>query len=344
MQLERFTERVLKHLPNKPYCSDDKTARLIRTKRYALKEPYIQINQPSMCAWLIFDIDEPFMGEYAWEIHGLPPPNYIAFSRDSRKYHMGYAVTPVCTTENARLKPLRYLAAIQRTYTRLLNADEGFAHLVTKNPLHSDWLVHVFHNHEYSLGELHDAVGELDKKKIDASDSELIGYERNVELFDALRYHAYNMIESVRQGQFTSESWRNYLTDHANALNQKYFTNAVSVDGAFKGLLTDGDCRSIAKSVSKWTWRNQSSIRSRIRKMQLDKSQPLETRQALGAHYAATVKANATQAKIQEAVDSLLAANKKATQKAVQELSGVSLRTVKTYWKQIKIDPQKRCS
>ncbi|MGM5912380.1 replication initiation protein [Vibrio parahaemolyticus] len=335
MQLERFTERVLKHLPNKPYCSDDKTARLIRTKRYALKEPYIQINQPSMCAWLIFDIDEPFMGEYAWEIHGLPPPNYIAFSRDSRKYHMGYAVTPVCTTENARLKPLRYLAAIQRTYTRLLNADEGFAHLVTKNPLHSDWLVHVFHNHEYSLGELHDAVGELDKKKIDASDSELIGYERNVELFDALRYHAYNMIESVRQGQFTSESWRNYLTDHANALNQKYFTNAVSVDGAFKGLLTDGDCRSIAKSVSKWTWRNQSSIRSRIRKMQLDESQPLETRQALGAHYAANTKAEATRAAIKASYEHLLTQKYKVTQKDVSEHSKVSLRTVKRHWKEV---------
>lgn len=172
MSLELFKSRVLQHLPKKPYCSDDKSARLIRSQCHALKEPYIQINQPSMCAWLIFDIDEPFAGQYAWEVHGLPPPNYIAFSRDSRKYHMGYAVIPVCTTENARLKPLRYLAAIQRTYTRLLSADEGFAHLVTKNPLHSDWLVHVFHNHEYSLGELHDAVGELDKKKFDASDSE----------------------------------------------------------------------------------------------------------------------------------------------------------------------------
>ena len=288
-----------------------------------------------MCAWLIFDIDEPFSGQYAWEIHGLPPPNYIAFSRDSRKYHMVYAVIPVCTTENARLKPLRYLAAIQRTYTRLLSADEGFAHLVTKNPLHSDWLVHVFHNHEYSLGELHDAVGELDKKKFDASDRELIGYERNVELFDALRYHSYNMIENVRQGEFTSESWCNYLTDHANELNQKYFTNAVSVDGASKGLLADSECRSIAKSVSKWTWRNQDSIRAKERKMQLDESQPLATRQALGAHYAANAKAEATRAKIQSAVDRLLADGKKATQKAVAELSGVSLKTVKRHWKQI---------
>ncbi|HDI3182414.1 TPA: replication initiation protein [Vibrio cholerae] len=331
MSLDLFKSRVLQHLPKKPYCSDDKSARLIRSQRHALLEPYIQLNQPSMCAWLIFDIDEPFAGQYAWEVHGLPPPNYIAFSRDSRKYHIGYAVSPVCTTENARLKPLRYLAAIQRTYTRLLGADEGFAHLVTKNPLHSDWLVHIFHNHEYSLGELQDAVGELDKKKFDASDSELIGYERNVELFDALRYHAYNMIDSVRNGAFTSESWRNYLTDHANGLNQKYFTNAVGIDGAFKGLLTDSDCRSIAKSVAVWTWRNQSSIRSRVRKMQLDKSQPLETRQTLGAYYSHDVRKEATQERIKASVDYLKANGTKVTQRAITEHSGISKNTLTKY-------------
>ena len=112
MQVD-FKERVLQHLPKKPYCSDDKTARLIRTQRLALMEPYIQINQPTMCAWLIFDIDKSFNGEYAWETNGLPIPNYVAFSRDSRRYHLGYAITPVCTSESARLKPLRYLAAIQ---------------------------------------------------------------------------------------------------------------------------------------------------------------------------------------------------------------------------------------
>lgn len=334
MSIELFKSRVLKHLPTKPYCSDDKTARLIRSQSYALKEPYIQLNKPSMCAWLIFDIDKPFTGEYAWEVHDLPPPNYIAFSRDSRRYHMGYAIIPVCMSENGRIKPFRYLAAIQRTYANLLDADDGFARLVTKNPLHSDWLVHIFHNHEYSLGELHDGVDDLDNKKSKVS-KELIGYERNVELFDALRYHAYQMIKHVRQGEFTSDSWRNYLTNHANALNQKYFTNAKGIDGTFKGLLSDSECRSIAKSVAKWTWRNQDSIRIKERKMGLDESQPLETRQALGAHYAATVKADATRAKIQSAADELRSQEIKATQKAVAELSGVSIKTVKRHWKQI---------
>ncbi|MCA2447582.1 replication initiation protein, partial [Vibrio alginolyticus] len=242
---------MLKHLPNKPYCSDDKTARLIRTQRYALKEPYIQLNPPSMCAWLIFDIDEPFQGEYACERHNLPVPNYIAFSRDSRKYHMSYAISPVCTTENAREKPLAYLAAIHRTYKRLLNSDAGFAHLITKNPMHSDWLVTVFHDHEYSLAELHDGCGDLDKRSYD-NPVELADYERNVSLFRALRYHAYAVVHHFD----SHKTFHAHLECKIDELNAQ-----------FSEPLSFNEIMCIAKSVSKWTWRNRSKIRARERKM-----------------------------------------------------------------------------
>ncbi|MBM5152283.1 replication initiation protein, partial [Vibrio parahaemolyticus] len=69
----------------------------------------------------------------------------------------------------------------------------GFAHLITKNPMHSDWLVTVFHDHEYSLAELHDGCGDLDKRSYD-NPVELADYERNVSLFRALRYHAYAVV------------------------------------------------------------------------------------------------------------------------------------------------------
>lgn len=317
---DKFKSRVLEHLPNKPYCSDDKTARLIRSQHYALKEPYIQLNSHLRCAWLIFDIDVPFQGVYAWELHNLPVPNYIAISKDSGKYHLAYAISPVYTSENARAKPLAYLAAIQRTYKRLLYSDQGFAHLMTKNPLHSDWLVTVFHNHEFSLSELHDGCGDLDKKSF-AVVAELNDYERNVSMFNALRYHSYAVVHHYG----SHSDFQAHLECKAEELNQQ-----------FSDPLSQNETQGLSKSVAKWTWRNRNNIRVKERKMQLDENQPLSTRQALGAHYAATVKANATQTKIQEAVDSLLAAHKKATQKAVQELSGVSLRTVKTYWKQIK--------
>ncbi|WP_031780729.1 replication initiation protein, partial [Vibrio diabolicus] len=90
--MNKFEARVHAHLPKRPYCSDDKTASLIRNVAHALTHSYIQLNSHLRCAWLIFDIDDPFLGEWAWERHNLPVPNYVAMSRDSRKYHMAYAV------------------------------------------------------------------------------------------------------------------------------------------------------------------------------------------------------------------------------------------------------------
>lgn len=312
MYVEQFKSRVLEHLPRKPYCSDDKTASKIRTQTHALKEPYIQLNAPHKCAWLIFDIDTPFTGEYAWELHNLPFPNYLAFSRDSRKYHMAYAISPVFTTENARAKPLAYLAAIQRTYKRLLGADEGYAHLITKNPLHDDWLVTIFHDHEFSLAELHDGCGELDKKDF-AIVTELCDYERNVSMFNALRYHAYAVVhhyDSLRD-------FHMHLEHKGEELNYQ-FTDPLSFN----------ELMGICKSVANWTWRNKDSIRVKERKMQLDQSQPLETRQALGAHYSHNVRKEATQERIESAIKTIKSNGSKVTQKAIVELTGLHRNTV----------------
>lgn len=322
MQLE-FKSRVLKYLPTKPYCSSDKTASLIRTQAYALKETYIQLNPPHLCAWLIFDVDEPFNGEYAWEKHNLPVPNYFALSEEST-YHLAYAIKPVFTTVNARRKPLAYLAAIERTYEKLLGSDDGFARLVTKNPLHPFWRVTVLHNHEYDLAELHDGCRELEKKESakEVNLENFTGFGRNVALFDVLRYYAYSIVHNYE----SYNPYHSQLEYKVEELNRK-FPNDHG--------LGFNEIMGIAKSVAKWTWRNRDSIRFKERIMQLDKSQPLETRQALGAHYAATVKADATRAKIQSAVDELRSQEVKATQKAVQGRTELSLRTIKTYWKEI---------
>ncbi|MEZ8545830.1 replication initiation protein [Vibrio splendidus] len=319
--MNNLERRVHAHLPKKPYCSDDKTASLIRNVTHALTHSYIQLNSHLRCAWLIFDIDTPFTGEYAWELNGLPYPNYIAMNPDDGKYHMAYAINPVFTSENARSKPLAYLAAIQRTYKRLLGADEGYAHLMTKNPLHSDWRVVVLHDHEYSLAELHDGCGDLDKKEYSIDTAELCDYERNVSLFNVLRYYAYGVVHNFD----TCQVFHADLESHADQLNQ-----------SFKEPMHFKEVEGIAKSIANWTWRNKANIRLKERKLNLDTNQPLETRQAVGAHYTNQKRTDSVLKRINEAYTALLAEGKKATQKAVQERSGTGIATVKRYWKQVK--------
>lgn len=331
--MELLKKRVENYLSKKPYCSNNKTASLIRSAAVALLYPAIQLNPPHICAWLIFDIDVPFKGfisdyqfsgTYQWEDVDLPYPNYVAINQKTGKYHLVYAISAVFTTENARVHPLEYLAAIERTYTRLLNADSNYVGLMTHNPFHSEWQTIVFHDHEYTLAELHNNM------KLDAKSKKqvnLSGYSRHIDLFDTLRYAAYERVVN---------SDVDYNTLYSELLELSEQTNAEH----FNEPLPFSSLRVVSKSVSKYCIRNRTTIyagnKPKERKLQLDESQPLATRQAVGAHYAATVKAENTLEKLIKSYNTLLNEEKKATQKAVQEHSKVSIATVKRYWKEIK--------
>ncbi len=318
-----FINRVYKYLPRIPYCSFDKTASLILVQMYAVLYPYIQLNNPTQCAWLIFDCDHD--DSLIWEKVELLPPSYIATDPLSGRFHLGYAISPVFLGAKARRKPLEYLAAIQRTMTRLLKADNRFVGLITKNPIHTEWQVKVFHNKQYDLGELHQSLGELDKKHYgETITADLVGYERNCELFHVLRYHAYARIKLTDELNY--EQWYEYLSDQVKALNEAY--RCINVEP-----LTEKEVMGIAKSVSRWTWQRKARIFSKERKLQLDESQPLATRQAIGAYHSHEVRKEASQLRIEQVIAELKMKGVKVTQKTVAELSGLGTATIKRHWR-----------
>ena len=85
----------------------------------------------------------------------MPAPHWISINPENGNYHLGYLLAaPVARTNAARLKPLRYLAAIEHVLAHRLGADVGYVGLITKNPVHSDWWT-VWHGIEpYSLDYL----------------------------------------------------------------------------------------------------------------------------------------------------------------------------------------------
>ena len=119
-QLSLFDDQT--RFPQAAYCSDGKgfPARL-RRFHLALKKPQIQINPPTLTYWLIFDIDRE-MGGLAWDYAGLPYPTWSVVNPENGHAHIVYGLeVPVCTSEAARLAPLRYLAAV---YSALQNSGE----------------------------------------------------------------------------------------------------------------------------------------------------------------------------------------------------------------------------
>ena len=142
IQADEFVER----LPLRPYCTDDPAQGLhIRPQATALAFRHIQHNPPPHVSCIVFDVDrKPYEqrreGYQEWRERGLPAPHWIAINPENGNYHLGYLLAaPVARTNAARLKPLRYLAAIEHVLAKKLGADMGYVGLITKNPVHSDW-------------------------------------------------------------------------------------------------------------------------------------------------------------------------------------------------------------
>ncbi len=243
-QVDLFSSK----LPYKPYCSNDLNCGLkIRTQNIAIKQRYIQHNPPAAIAYLVFDIDRPDSA-CAWSDANLPIPAWVAVNPDNGHSHIVYGLTePVARTDAARVDPLRYVAAIEAAYSMALDADRGYAKLVTKNPLHRHWRTYTLSNAAnsgyYELSTLAEYV-ELPKKLPERQDA--VGLGRNVSIFDNLRKWAYNAVRSHwRPNGFSCFS--DAVTKQAVKFNQQFLTP-----------LPLSEIRAIAKSISKWTWRNMS--------------------------------------------------------------------------------------
>jgi hypothetical protein len=63
-----------------------------------------------------------------------------------------------CKTQQARLKPLRYAAAIENGMANKLGSDPGYVGLITKNPLNPHWSPYWSGADLYDLDYLADFV------------------------------------------------------------------------------------------------------------------------------------------------------------------------------------------
>ena len=230
-------------LPHKPYCSWGKGERtLIRSKSHAIRFPLIQINTPHLINYLIFDIDAPDAYLHFLDAN-LPTPSWIAKNPKNGHCHICYALkTPVCKTENARMKPLRYLASIEYSYAKKLGADLRYTGVLTKNPLDADWQTTFLSPIEYELAELADFIDLETKPKA----NEVSGLGRNCMMFDTVRFWAYKAIRAHLNGGY--DIW------YAEVLKV-----AINANEAFLDPLGYSEVKATAKSLARWVWRNHGS-------------------------------------------------------------------------------------
>lgn len=231
-------------LPRKPYCTENLAhGLLIRPLKIAIQMRYIQPNRPGMVSYLAFDIDRADAGA-AWLDSNAPKPSFIIKNPDNGHAHYLYALEhPVPTTSAARLKPMQYVAAIERAIAEQLRSDPGYSGLIIKNPAHQHWQTIVVETLPYSLSKLSqglDLSAAANAARIRECASSGLG--RNCTVFDDLRQWAYKAVtQHWRPG---GESGFVVATrEKAHELN------------LFPEPLQQKEVDQIAKSVSRWVWK-----------------------------------------------------------------------------------------
>lgn len=242
-------DRIEATAPHRPWCAAEKNTARVLPLDSAITMPYMQLNPPSMAFWLQLDIDRRGAAS-AWEDALLPPPTYIAINRVNGHAQIGYALAdPVCTSEAARMKPLRYLAAVEYAFNHKLGADLAFHGPLAKNPLNERWLLlQPANNPTYELCELADHVDlpspeDLRRGKINVN---YAAYGRNCALFERLRSWAYSAVRKF----WKPEGYESFC-DHA-----LHVVEALNMQLPIP--LPYSEVRSIARSVAKWVWRRLS--------------------------------------------------------------------------------------
>ncbi|HDR8920146.1 TPA: replication initiation protein [Burkholderia vietnamiensis] len=232
---------IEEYAPHRPWCGIDKNAAKVRPLSTALTLPYMQMSNPALACWLIFDIDRPGAAT-AWTDADLPPPTYVATNPENGHAHLGYALAaPVCVTDAARKHPQRYLAAIEHAYMTRLRADAAFNGPLAKNPLNERWKLWEPANcPTYELGLLADYV-DLPTSLPRRPKPE--GYSRNCDLFEVLLAWGVRAIRGY-WAPGGENRWREACIQQALALNT--FTVPLGMS----------EVMSIGRSVSRWTWKN----------------------------------------------------------------------------------------
>lgn len=309
--------RVLLHSPYLPRCSDDKTARLVRPRQYALQQPYMQVNAPGMVSWLIFDLDHP--NSWGWDDAGLPAPNLIVRDRVSGRSHLFYAIVPVCTSQAGRTAPVEYLRAVREALCARLRADPLYpGGPVARTPGHPRWDTTELHARQYSLGFLAEHVTLVPRFKV-AAERE-IPRSRHCLLFEDVRQFAYRIVDEERRLGGSLESFALRLEAFAHGRN-RYSALGFAAD------LPASSIRATVRSVSRWTWSNYTpSVRRGV--MQLDPTLPLSQRQRLAAERTHGLRRERTAAAIVAARERLLRAGQSPSQAALARECRLSRQTV----------------
>lgn len=251
---------VPERLPRRPYCTNNLEHGVsIKPLARALTYKHLQMNPPHALCWIVVDIDAPVISDPISEqmkaiFDGkVPLPNYLAVNPANGHAHAYYALSrPVAKGDHASIKAMWYAASIEAALIKAFGADPCYAGLIAKNPVHQAWRRIDLRQEPYTLHELDDY---LDLQGPDKSQqraeafAEESSIRRNCQLFDRLRFHAYQHVKMYKADS-SYDVWKRYLAAKADQYND------------FMPALPQNEVKHLVQSVAKWTWTKYTGLLS----------------------------------------------------------------------------------
>lgn len=247
-------------LPKAPLASDSKTGPYRRTTRdKALGMAYIEANPTVLQSLIVTDHDGGMADELPGLL-GLPVPSWTALNPHTRGGHIVYALgAPVCLSDAGNRRPVNLLARVEAGLTNVLGGDPAFAGRITKNPACLTAHLPLWGPTEavYGLKELAAALSDIDAlpRYDDHKALTVTGVGRNVDLFNYLRRWAYPRRGSYGASEQGRLDWEQVVHDRAVLRNEDHIGNEYA-----RGPLGTNEVLHLARSVSRWTWRNIAPV------------------------------------------------------------------------------------
>jgi hypothetical protein len=237
-------DMFLELIPKRPYCADVlEDGVSIREREDAIRRMHIQLNGPAFFRWMVHDIDRPD-AYFAHRDALVAEPTFIAVNRANGHAHAATLLAlPVYRRQMARAEPLEYFAAVERGYARRLGADQRYAGLLAKNPMHPAWRVEWRNAKPATLNELQSWLYPEDMLP-ETTRFATTGAGRNCSIFDDLRALAYREVIRFKKAGRAEQEFRDALQKTAQGWNQQFALP-----------LSRTEIRAIAKSVANWTWK-----------------------------------------------------------------------------------------
>lgn len=304
--------------PHSPYCSNNFEYGLkIRKKDLAIKHKNIQHSPKDFISFLVFDYDKPGVLLAAQDAN-LPEPTWITENPETRTGHIVYALeTPVYKGKGAKKKPIEYVNAIRKAFTKILGSDPSYNNLITKTPGHKEWNTVYGRSELYSLDELADyilnykdilKVKELSRLQED--EAAILG--RNDRLFKTIKKIAYKEKKNFSD----LDDFQLFIFKLAKGINLEQ--NPLNPLG-------EREVLGIAKSISKWCFTKLGAgVYGKAFKERGEKAR----KKALKVLKKRSKKRKAEIKKLRNKSDK---SGKSLTDTQIAEMVGVSVHTVKRY-------------